>query len=158
MRKRRHHGVLGLYSTRWRIGVAVVAVFLSALLLVSCVAGSNALWVRGILGLDIGAYAAEPVEQSLPVAGDVALGLCETVRTVLTDDIRLSEFRGTSQAVKLYRDEILNSLLRSDYAAYTGRGEDIEQVAASYPTLSVATLISAKSFETVVARHFGGSM
>lgn len=157
MRKRRHHGVFGLYSTRWRVGAAVVAVFISALLLVSCVAGSNALWVRGILGLDIGAYAAEPVEQALPTDGDLAHLLCETVRVVLTDDIRLSEFRGASQAVKLYRDEILNSLLRSDYAAYTGKGEDLERVAASYPTLSVATLISAKSFEGVVSRHFGGS-
>ncbi|MBQ9784877.1 MAG: hypothetical protein IJW29_05205 [Clostridia bacterium] len=141
----------------WRIGTLVVVLALTVLLLVSCMAGSGVLWVRGLLGWDVGDYAAEPTERTLANDGEVALMLCDTVRVVLDDRVQLEEFRGTSQALKLYRDEILNYMLRSDYAAYTGNASAVRAVAKQYPTLSVATLISEKDFESTVYRYFGGS-
>lgn len=141
----------------WRFGTLAVVLVLTTLLLVSCMAGSGVLWVRGLFGWDVGDYAAEPTEKTLPNDGNVALMLCDTVRVVLDDRVQLREFRGASQALKLYRDEILNDMLRSDYAAYTGRGSAIRAVAKEYPTLSVSTLISEKDFESTVYRYFGGS-
>lgn len=142
---------------RWRIGILILVLTLTTFLLVSCMAGSGVLWVRGLFGLDVGDYAAEPIEKKLSTDGDVAAELCETVRVVLGDSIHLEEFRGTSQAVRLYRDEILNHMLRSNYTAYTGNGNAIRKVARAYPNLPVATLISAKDFESTVFRCFGGS-
>ena len=141
----------------WRFGTLVVVLLLVTLLLVSCMAGAGVLWVRGLFGWDVGAYAAEPVEKTHAADGDIALMLCDTVRVVLGDSVELEEFRGTSQAVKIYRDEILNHMLRSDYAAYTGNAATMRAVAEKYPALSVATLIPQKDFESAVYRYFGGS-
>ncbi len=141
----------------WRFGTLVVVLTLTTLLLVSCMASSGVLWVRGLFGWDVGDYAAEPTEKTFSNDGEIALMLCDTVRVVLCDSVHLEEFRGTSQALKHYRDEILNHMLRSDYSAYTGNAAAIRAAAKQYPALSVATLISQKDLENTVFRYFGGS-
>lgn len=157
MRRRYISQRRGYRSGRWRVGTLIFVLLLTVLLLVSCMAGSGVLWVRGMLGWDVGDYAAEPTKRTHATDSELSAELCDIVGVVLGDSIRLEPFRGTSQAVKLYRDEILNSMLRDDYAAYTGNATYVRKAAKHYPRLSAATLIPFENFEETVFRYFGGS-
>ncbi|MBQ7335121.1 MAG: hypothetical protein IJW92_01430 [Clostridia bacterium] len=142
---------------RGRIGIFALIIVLTALLLVSCVAGSNVLWVRGVLGLDARDYAAEPAERTLPHDGTVANGLCQMVSMVTGNSVALQSFQGTAQAVAHYRDQILNWMLCENYALYTGNSASIAAVEEAYPNTVSPTLIPAEDFENTVYRYFGGT-
>lgn len=157
MRRRRTRRLRTYGRGRFRVGVTVFALALTALLLVSCMAGSNVLWVRGWFGWDVGDYSAEPTERTLETDGAVALELCDTVEVVLERSVHLKTFRGASQALKYYRDAILNHMLRNQYSTYTGNAASLKAVAQEYPTLSSATLIPAADLEKSAALYFGSS-
>ncbi len=142
---------------RWRTGTFVLFVLLTALLLVSCVAGSNVLWVKGFMGWDVEEYIAEPTVDKLAIDGKIADDLVGAVKILLSNSVRLQEFRGTREAVEYYRDAILNDMLRNHYTKYTGKRADLDEVAKVAPYLSLSTLISAKDFENTVYRYFGGT-
>lgn len=142
---------------RMRTGTMLLILLLSTLLLVSCVAGSNVLWVRGLLGLDVGDYAAEPTEQVLKTDGETACELRAMVELILQSGVHLQGFSGTGEAVRLYRDAILNGMLRSSYTLYTGDRGAQDAVQQAYPYLGVSTLIAKKDFENTVFRYFGGT-
>ncbi len=140
-----------------RIGFAVLLLILSSVLLVSCMAGPNALWVRTLFGLDVNDYFAEAPLRQLQPDGAAAAVLVNMVTIITGDSVHLSPFSSTSEAVRLYRDEILNDMLRDDYGRYTGNRTSLDKVASAYPYLSTATLISKEDFENVVFRFFGGT-
>ncbi len=139
------------------VGVLVLLLLFTTLLLVSCMAGSDILWVRGFFGADIEEMIAEPVLQTHEVNGALAETLSQTVDIVLDDRIHLRPFRGTDEAVELYRDEILGYMLRANYQAYTGNRDAIERAEAAYPHTVFMTLIPKRDFENTVFRHFGGT-
>ncbi len=145
------------FRRRRRVGVLVLLLLFTTLLLVSCVAGSNVLWVRGILGLDIGDYAAERVERTHTTDGTVAQMLTETVEILLDHRTHLTPFAGTDEAVSIYRDRILNAMLRSGYSLYVGNRAYISAAEAAYPHAVYSTLIPKKDFENTVYRYFGGT-
>jgi len=142
---------------RWRVGTLLLLILLTTLFLVSCVAGSNVLWIKGLLGWDVDDYVAEDTDRVLATDGEVAAELSGMVQMLTADSIRLEGFRTTSQAVKLYRDAILNDMLRSNYARYTGNGRLIEEAQAAYPYTVLSTLIPTSDFENTVYRYFGGT-
>jgi hypothetical protein len=144
------------YYTR-RIGLAILLLVLSSVVLVSCMAGPNALWIRGLFGLDTNDYLSEAPLRQLQPYGATATLLTNMVTIIVSDNIHLSPFSGTGEAVRLYRDEMLNDMLRDDYSRYTGNREALDKVAAAYPYLSASTLISKADFENVVFRFFGGT-
>ncbi len=140
-----------------RIGLTILLLLLSSVLLVSCMAGPNALWIRGIFGLDVNDYLSEAPLRQLQPDGAAATRLSNIVTIVVSDSIQLTPFSGTSEAVRIYRDAILNDMLRDDYSRYTGNREAVDAVARAHPYLSAATLISKNDFENVVFRFFGGT-
>ena len=140
-----------------RVGIAILLLFLCSILLVSCVAGPNALWIRGMFGLDVNDYFTEPPLRQLQADGATAVLLSNIVTILVSDSIHLVPFSGTSEAVRIYRDAILNDMLRDDYSRYTGNREALDAVERAYPYLSAATLISRDDFENVVFRYFGGT-
>ncbi len=142
---------------RGRAWMLALLLFLTTLLLVSCVAGSNALWVRGILGLDIDDYVAEPTLHDVDPSSAVARQLLETVSVVLDDRTHLTPFAGTAEAVEVYRDEILGYLLRTNYTQYVGNRELIQAAENAYPHTVYSTLVPASDFENTVFCHFGGT-
>lgn len=144
------------YYTR-RIGLAILLLVLSSVVLVSCMAGPNALWIRGLFGLDTNDYLSEAPLRQLQPDGATATLLTNMVTIIVSDNIHLSPFSGTGEAVRLYRDEMLNDMLRDDYSRYTGNREALDKVTAAYPYLSASTLISKADFENVVFRFFGGT-
>ena len=140
-----------------RIGLAILLLLLTSVLLVSCMAGPNALWIRGIFGLDVNDYLSEAPLRQLQPDGAAAAMLTNMVGIVVGDSIHLSPFSGTGEAVRIYRDAILNDMLRDDYSRYTGNRDAIDATLRAYPYLSAATLISKEDFENVVFRFFGGT-
>ena len=140
-----------------RIGLTILLLVLLSVLLVSCVAGPSALWIRGLFGLDANDYFSEAPLRQLQPDGAAAAMLSNMVTIIVSDGIQLSPFSGTGEAVRLYRDAILNDMVRDDYSRYTGNRQSLDDVARAYPYLSAATLISKKDFENVVFRFFGGT-
>ena len=140
-----------------RLGLTILLLVLSSVLLVSCMAGPNALWIRGLFGLDVNDYFSEAPLRQLQPDGATASLLSNMVGIIVSDSIRLTPFSGTSEAVRIYRDAILNDMLRDDYSRYTGNRQAIEDVSRTNPYLSTATLIAKEDFENVVFRYFGGT-
>ncbi len=140
-----------------RLGLTILLLLLSSVLLVSCMAGPNALWIRGLFGLDVNDYFSEAPLRQLQPDGTTAALLCNMVTIIVSDSTNLTPFSGTNEAVRIYRDAILNDMLRDDYSRYTGNREALDAVARAYPYLSAATLISKNDFENVVFRFFGGT-
>jgi hypothetical protein len=140
-----------------RIGLAILLLVLCSVLLVSCMAGPSALWIRGVFGLDVNDYFLEAPLRQLQPDGAAAAMLTNMVTIVVSDSVHLTPFSGTGEAVRIYRDAILNDMLRDDYSRYTGNRQSLDDVARAYPYLSAATLISKKDFENVVFRFFGGT-
>ena len=134
----------------------MLLLLLISVFLVSCVAGSNPLWVRGLFGMDFANYREEEILTVHPTDGEIADGLCELVDILTLGDLSLEPFSSTSQAVKLYRDAILNDMLRDNYVVYGGYGASLSNgTAASGPVLS--TVIPREDFENAVYRYFGGT-
>ncbi len=147
----------GRRRPRLRRGTLLVLLLLTAVFLVSCVAGSNPLWIKGLFGIDVANYDAEPTEALLPTDGETAASLCDTVEILLSGSTQLKTFRNTSQAVKYYRDAILNDMLRDHYVLYTGNTQLLSEASRCYPQVSLSTLIPKSDFENRVFRYFGGT-
>ena len=138
-------------------GVFALMLLLTAVFLVSCVAGSNPLWIRGMFGVDAANYAAEPIERSHATDAPMSAELCDMVEILISDGVTLAPFRSTSQAVREYRDCILNDMLRDHYALYTGDADALARLNGAYPNHALLTLIPEADFENTVYRYFGGS-
>lgn len=147
-RRRRRHAHRGVFA---------LLLLLTAVFLVSCVAGSNPLWIRGLFGVDAANYAAEPTEKEWDADSDVSDTLCDMVEILISDRVELQPFRSATRAVKLYRDCILNDMLRDHYTDYTGNADALAELNDVYPHHSLLVLIPEYDFEVAVYRYFGGS-
>ena len=114
-----------------RIGLTILLLVLCSVLLVSCMAGPNALWIRGIFGLDVNDYFSETPLRQLQPDGAAATMLANIVTILVSDNVHLTPFSGTSEAVRIYRDAILNDMLRDDYSRYTGNRQALDAVSRS---------------------------
>lgn len=141
-----------------RSGTLALLLLLTGAFLVSCVAGSNALWIRGLFGLDVGSYLAEPTEHELPSDGETASLLCDKVDILLAGSLDLPSFRNTSQLLTHYRDALLNDLLRDNYGHYTGNADLLAEAAEKLPGASLSVLIPAEDLANAVKLHFGNEL
>jgi hypothetical protein len=141
---------------RRRTGM-IVSVLLLACLLVSCVAGSNALWVQSLFGADVNVYLSEPTLESHSPESALSLELRNALEVLLADSAEIPEFKTAAKACRLYRDNLLALLLRQGYSSYVGNPELSGRVAKSYPYLSASHLIPASDLENAAARYFGAS-
>lgn len=136
-------------------GKLALLLLFSALFLVSCVAGSNALWLKGFLGIDLADYRAERVEAPLSVDGGVSETLCSTLDLLSVTSPNLSPVKKSGDFIKNYRDELLNHLLQEGYTRYTGDMDAIERAERAYPNMTISVLIPKEDLETLAARCFG---
>lgn len=149
-RRRRRRGL--------RSGTLALLILLTCTFLVSCVAGTNALWIRGLFGLDVGAYLAEPTEHTLSTEADTSKTLCDMVDILLAGSISIPTFRNTSQLLEHYRDALLNDMLRDNYTLYTGNAKILREVQRTDPFLMISTAIPAKDLSNMVNRYFGSEV
>lgn len=142
---------------RRRVGMLVLVVLLLTVLLVSCVAGANSMWLPSLFGTDVNIYRAEPVRQVHETNGALARELGEAIDIFTSESVELAEFHTASRAVKLYRDEILNSVMQTNYSAYVGNPSLSASVQSNYPYLNAAVMIPAMDFEDAVTRYLGAN-
>ena len=140
-----------------RVGTLLLLLAFLGVFLVSCVAGGNTLWLQSVLGLDLGTYAKETVVSAPDTEDARVRQMTETVAMLVGNGTELTPFRNCSQLLDLYRDRILNAMLRENYGRYVGDRTAKAAVAASDPQLNACLLIPAADFEGTVSRCFGGS-
>ena len=138
-------------------GLLLLLLVLTAVFLVSCVAGSNPLWIRSVFGLDTVNYESERAERALEEDEEITASLCDTLGILFADSTDLTPFQNTAQAVKYYRDEILNRMLCENYSLYVGNSELLRGSADDTPYATLRTLIPESDFENTVYRYFGGT-
>ena len=142
---------------RTRVGLSLLLVFLCAVFLVSCAVGSGSSWFRSLLGIDVAAYRSEKTVAALPIDSAVSGELCASVGMLTAGSVRLTEFHSASDAVRIYRDELLNALMRTNYSAYIGNNSLNASISASYPHLNASAVIPASDFENAALRYFGAT-
>ena len=140
---------------RMRKSTLFLLLFVLAALLVSCTAGNNSAWFRQTLGTDTAMYRAERVVATLDCDDHVAQELCETLEWFLSGSIHLKEFKNGRQGLRLYRDEILNNLMRQNYSAYVGNPTMSLAVSRFYPHITASILIPQTDFEHAVSHCLG---
>lgn len=101
------------------------------------------------------AYQNESVEGTLDSDSAIAQGLCSTVECFLSSNVHLKEFKNGNEALRLYRDELLNSLMRRNYSAYVGNASLCAAVSQSYPHVTASALIPQDDFEAVASHCLG---
>ena len=142
---------------RLRCGGMLLSALILVLFLFSGIAAFRPQAFKTLFGESVAAYQAEPVQQYLRTDGETALLLTEYIDILTLDSADIKPFHGASDAVKYYRDAILNDMLRDHYALYTGNSSYLSSVNAAYPNGAVSTWIPAADFENTVARYFGES-
>ena len=140
---------------RMRAGTVAILIFLLTVLLVSCVAGSNAMWIPSLFGADVSIYRSEPITAELPTSDTRADELVDAVEILASGSVELTEFHTAAKAISIYRDAILNSLARSNYSSYLGNPALSASVQRNYPYHNAALLIPAEDFENAASRYLG---
>ena len=138
-------------------GAVMLTAVILVLFLFSGVAAFRPQAFKSLFGESVAAYRAEPVQQYLRTDGETAFLLTDYIQILTSGSANIKGFHGASDAVKYYRDEILNDMLRDHYALYTGNSSYLSTVNAAYPNGAVSTWIPASDFENTVARYFGES-
>jgi len=137
-------------------GMLIVLLLLVTVFMVSCVAGSDPLWIREVFGLDVVHYDEEPALHSCATDGEIANSLSCIVGSLTTArSLSLPTFDSSKEGVSLYRDAILNDLLREHYLLYTGNPSTLSDLSSAYPGRTVTTLIPESDFESAAVRYFG---
>lgn len=102
-------------------------------------------------------YEDETVEKTLPLDGEVAETLSESVRMLSVNSPILPEFDSIGEAMENCRDSVLYYMLTKNYGKYTGDIEKLDAASAEYPQMQITNLIPAREFEETVYTTFGGT-
>ena len=138
-----------------RIGILLLLLLLSATFLVSCIAGSGELSFGGLFAKDGTTYLNEPMLTELSAQDATVAQMLETLEILVMSNVTLPTFEKPSDVIPLYRDAILNDLLRDHYTLYTGNQQTLSVGDAIYPNAVLTTAIPVADFESAVKSHFG---
>lgn len=133
---------------------SVVILLLCCFLLSSCALGDA--FLRS-LGFDTHDYENEAVITTHAADSEVITKLCEMVKMLSVNNPKVPEFENTGDAVSECRDSVLNYMVCTSFAKYTGNPELINEVSAAYPELQLITVIPAEDYEDTVYTFFGGN-
>lgn len=110
------------------------------------------------LGFDTYDYMGESVTKTHDVSDETALMLEDFLMILVTDSPVLPTFENMSGAIASYRDAVLEYLLSSDYAKYSGNAALIERATEEYPEYLITQVIPEIEFESAMYRYFGGDV
>lgn len=110
------------------------------------------------LGFDTYDYMSEDVIGIHEPSDETAVMLEEFLMILVTDSPVLPTFEKTSEAIAGYRDAVLEYLLSSDYAKYSGNAALIERANGEYPEYQITQVIPEIEFEAAMYRCFGGDV
>ncbi|MBE6563651.1 MAG: hypothetical protein E7660_07970 [Ruminococcaceae bacterium] len=137
-----------------RFALCFVCIVISACILSSCVLSDALL---NALGFDTHDYESESVITYHASDSDVALQLAEMVKILSVNNPMVPEFENTGDAVSECRDAILNYMLCTSFAKYTGNPDLINKAAAEYPQFQLLSIIPGEDYEDFVYTYFGGN-
>ncbi len=137
-----------------RIISLLLCVILTAMFVSSCSLGNALL---SAMGFDTYDYESEEVIETVDNSSEEVEKLCELVKILSVNDPVLPEFDSSSEAVSNCRDAILNYMLCTGFAMYTGNNDLISQVEDAYPGIRIITVIPSSDFENCVYTYFGGN-
>ncbi len=137
-----------------KYALSTVTVVLCLLLLSSCALGDALL---GALGFDTHDYENEAVIATHDADSEAVAALCEMVKMLSVNNPTVPEFENTGDAVFECRDAVLNYMVCTSFAKYTGNPDLINEAAAAYPELQLITVIPAEDYEDTVYTYFGGN-
>ncbi len=126
----------------------------ASLILSSCSAAES---LMASLGFDTHNYSNEEITAEHDVDSDIALELADMAAMLALNTPQLQPFSKMSEALAAYRDAVLNYMLGSEYAKYSGNLSLLDAASRAYPQLAITTAIPASDFEAVMYRYFGGS-
>ncbi len=133
--------------------IVVVLLVISVLSLSSCSVTNEFL---ATLGFDTHDYEGEAVIQTYDNESEKTEEIREMIRTLSINSPHIPTFDGSKDAVSKCRDSLLNYMLNTQYAKYTGNLDLLDKAIEEYPYLKVATVIPAQDFEDEAYRYFGG--
>lgn len=110
------------------------------------------------LGFDTYDYMSESVTKTHDASGETAVMLEELLMILVTDSPVLPTFENMSDAITFYRDAVLEHLLASDYAKYSGNSKLIERAVKQYPEYQITQVLPELEFEAMMYRCFGGDV
>ncbi len=125
----------------------------------SC-SGADSLYVSIMtaLGFDMNDYESEAVLATIDEDDDVYAELENIISMLIYDSVYLEEFENPRAAASGNGDAILNYMLLTSYASYSGNSELLSSAEEEYPQYSITVLIPATDFENRVYSCFGGDM
>ena len=141
----------GSGTLKKRILCAVIAAVLLNGTLTSC-------GLLDKLGFDTYDYMSESVTQTHDANSETAVMLEDLLKILVTDSQVLTTFDNMADAITEYRDAVLEYLLESDYAKYSGNTTLIERALKEYPEYQITQVIPEIEFEARTYRCFGGDV
>lgn len=133
---------------------SAASLLLCCLMLSSCALGDAFL---GALGFDTHDYENETVITHHAAHSEATERLIEMVKMLSVNNPIVPEFENTGDAVSECRDAILNYMLCTSFAKYTGNPSLINEATAEYPQLQLLTIIPVEDYEDFVYTYFGGN-
>jgi len=110
------------------------------------------------LGFDTYDYMSEAVIQTHDADGETAAVIEDLLMVLVTDSQILTTFDNMADAIPAYRDAVLEYLLASDYAKYSGNTKLIQRAMDKYPEYQITQVIPELEFESMMYRCFGGDV
>lgn len=131
--------------------ICIAAAFAFLLTLTSCKLFDK-------LGFDTYDYMSEKTIRVVNPNSETAEELEKLLNVLITDSPSLVLFENASDAIRNYRDAVLEYMLKTDYAKYSGNRALIEKANAKYPEYQISQIIPESEFEATMYRYFGGSV
>lgn len=110
-----------------------------------------------LLGFDTRSFANEEVVASRLRDAELKAQITECVAMLTMNEAKLAEFSSSSEALEKCRDSVLNRMLDTDFARYTGNIELLDRAAEEYPQIKINNLIPSADFDRTFYRVFGGA-
>ncbi len=132
---------------------ALVLIVFICMALSSCSAPREFL---ATLGFDTHDYEGEPVTATHEPDSDIAAELSEMTGILTINSPYMPEFKNGKTALSQCRDAVLNFMLNTGYAKYTGNIELLDKASQEYPQMQFSVIIPATDFRTTVYKYFGG--
>ena len=141
------------YSKRRKVGVCLLLLLFLITFLASCIASSGEVIFEKVFQKDTSVYADEPILNEIALDGAEVTQMQRVVDMLVMGNTSLPLFERPSESLSLYRDAVLNALLRDHYSLYTGNSQNGLQAEGARATLTTA--IPASDFENAVRLYFG---
>ena len=108
------------------------------------------------LGFDMNDYEAEPVIKMVGDDDEAYAEIIKMIGILTLDSVRITPFETPREAASGNRDAILNYMLNTGYAGYSGNSGLLTHASEEYPQYNITTLIPEGDLESTVYRYFGG--